>query len=514
MLNISTCPRCARAVTLPEKADTVALVRCPLCLSEYPLSEAIPPTLIIVPKSECITPPAAAAGPIAGLVTEPFFRQCPTIAPVKESASAIEAPVDAPAKESSDDFAIDFEEHLAESESASPEHDESAEISDATLNVGAYSRVAGKPSPDNAPVNSIVTERIRKPPQAKPLLKPLPRRKRKKRGPVRLLAEWILGGSFAVLIAYYGVWWIRGESAGWPRFDLPFMPPEEHVAKTPSKPIPPVSSPKVLPSSPAPIEEMQTSVPPVSPAEKIEVAENHEPQAEPNPQENPSPDVEVQKTPTSEPASPPAEPANPPSEPANPPPETAGTPPPPQIGPRSPADFSVLDLDTAIDEATNALFSKGAGKVNAESYPAFCRLAEVQTYIAQEKRLPAQRKIVQELLNNIAKDPQQIAEIGRLAGEAVKKAGEHPGGILLAGKATNVSRNDGMQGAIIKLADVGDVVTVLSVKPLNFKVGDEVLIVGGMVAKPAENIAGYAGQKSLVIWFGEMVPISAAADSK
>ena len=46
-------------------------------------------------------------------------------------------------------------------------------------------------------------------------------------------------------------------------------------------------------------------------------------------------------------------------------------------------------------------------------------------------------------------------------------------------------------GLFIKLADGGDIVTVLSIKPLNFKVEDEVLVAGGMIDKPAENIAGY-----------------------
>ncbi len=187
----------------------------------------------------------------------------------------------------------------------------------------------------------------------------------------------------------------------------------------------------------------------------------------------------------------------------------------PKLGPRPPADFTFFDLDSSIGEATDAFFNKGAGKMNAENYPAFCRLAEVQTYIAPEKQLPAQRKSVREILVNIAKDPRQIAEIGRLAGEAVKNAGAHPGGILLAGKATKISKTDNMEGAFVKLAGGGDeVVTVLSIKPLNFKVDDDVLIAGGMISKPAENIAGFKGRSPLVVWLGETVPIPAPAKGK
>ncbi len=48
MFTISTCPRCQKQVSIPAGIDSAALVRCPLCDAEYPLSEAIPPELIPV----------------------------------------------------------------------------------------------------------------------------------------------------------------------------------------------------------------------------------------------------------------------------------------------------------------------------------------------------------------------------------------------------------------------------------------------------------------------------------
>jgi len=50
-MTIVRCPRCRDEVTAPAKASTKALVRCPLCLEEYLLSEAltgVPPALIVV----------------------------------------------------------------------------------------------------------------------------------------------------------------------------------------------------------------------------------------------------------------------------------------------------------------------------------------------------------------------------------------------------------------------------------------------------------------------------------
>ncbi len=267
MINLSSCPRCSRTVTLPEDADVAVLVRCPLCDAEYPLSEALPPALIIVSKTERCMAPAPA--PVTGLVTEPFFRQGPTIQPPsQDSVSLADVPAEIPTNGSPGDFELDFAEHLAESESVPAESDESAEISAAALDTSEYSRVADRPLRDNAPIKSAPLARPKEASRARPLLKPLPRRKRKKRGPIRLLIEMILGGGLGLMIAYYGVWWIRGESACWPRYDLPFMPPEEHAVKIPPQPITPASNSKASLSSPTPGMGMPTSIPPVRPVEK------------------------------------------------------------------------------------------------------------------------------------------------------------------------------------------------------------------------------------------------------
>ena len=47
----SSCPKCLSQVVVPDGVNSDAVVRCPLCQSEYPISEAIalaPPSLIIV----------------------------------------------------------------------------------------------------------------------------------------------------------------------------------------------------------------------------------------------------------------------------------------------------------------------------------------------------------------------------------------------------------------------------------------------------------------------------------
>ena len=53
-MTVVQCPRCRDEVTVPAKASPRALVRCPLCLEEYTLREALaelPPTLIVIDGS-------------------------------------------------------------------------------------------------------------------------------------------------------------------------------------------------------------------------------------------------------------------------------------------------------------------------------------------------------------------------------------------------------------------------------------------------------------------------------
>jgi hypothetical protein len=57
---ISACPKCQKPVCIPARVGSDALVRCPLCEAEYPLSEALPPELIPVTTAVAATAPTAA----------------------------------------------------------------------------------------------------------------------------------------------------------------------------------------------------------------------------------------------------------------------------------------------------------------------------------------------------------------------------------------------------------------------------------------------------------------------
>ena len=52
-MTIVRCPRCRDEVTVPRHAGSGSLVRCPLCLEQYLLSEALanaPPPLILLSR--------------------------------------------------------------------------------------------------------------------------------------------------------------------------------------------------------------------------------------------------------------------------------------------------------------------------------------------------------------------------------------------------------------------------------------------------------------------------------
>lgn len=93
MSRVTSCPRCARQVSLPPGDDASAWVRCPLCDAQYPLQAAldyVPPLLEIVP------PPALRAADETSQAVESLPHEDwtqPAHAPQPEAAVAPETTV-------------------------------------------------------------------------------------------------------------------------------------------------------------------------------------------------------------------------------------------------------------------------------------------------------------------------------------------------------------------------------------------------------------------------------------
>ena len=60
MVGISKCPACRQDVTIPQGVDDAALVRCPLCDAEFPLSEVTPHAAVAPPELVVVAVDSAA----------------------------------------------------------------------------------------------------------------------------------------------------------------------------------------------------------------------------------------------------------------------------------------------------------------------------------------------------------------------------------------------------------------------------------------------------------------------
>jgi hypothetical protein len=449
MLNISTCPRCTRLVTLPEIDDSAIMVRCPLCHAEYALSEALastPPMLVVVPKGNGV---ASSAVPTSSVSASS------EIVAIEEVSAEEVIELDSPA-----DFALDFAEGMAES--APSEDGKLAGMEAFALNTGDLSAQGKTAASKNELVQaSTPATPLPAPPRPRPLVKPLPPRpKRKPKGMIRTLIEWLFGAAFALCIAYYGIWWIRGESAGLPRFDwLPGLPAEE---------------PKTV--LPLPKQSTPETVAPKAPNETNEHVAN------------PPQSIEVKKI--------------------------AETPE-PTIGPRRAAKFTFMQLDDAFEIASDAFFIESGGKVTTENYPLICRLAEARTFVVPGDLSTQQKENVRLFLSNLGKDPKQRDEIARLGRELLKNSGENidadfRGGIILVGKTGKTNSSNGMFGVTLRLAE-NESIPILSTEPLKYNIGDEILVAGSLIAQPAKNIAGFSGTSPLAVWLGDSVTLASLA---
>jgi len=433
MSAISTCPKCQRQVAIPTGADSAAMVRCPLCSVEYPLSEAlalVPPELILVAPLTAVE--SAAIAPEAPFVEgHPFGDDYDIVTEREEGVEAIE------------------------------EHPLFAATQEAE---GA---VEGAPAE-----------------KAEAAAKPAPKRRRRQpKSMLQAAIEIVTGGVAGTLFAYYGLAWYQGPQFDLPKFGMPFI---EQLTFDPSRPEGGVRKRRVE-------EPLKPAVP--QPAEpKPAPKEEPKPQTPPAAEEKkPAPDAAAEKSaPLAEPAAPEATPK----------PEAAD-----KVGPRNAPKFTSDDLGKALKAANDAL-GDGA-RMTPEVFAEFCRLGEAATFVEPnptDTQLADRQQAVRTVLEKIARQADLFNEIGRLAGGRLDGDADLKGGILLAGVVKAVKSQGPLSGAAIDLADFPNkTIMVLSDRPLEMKDGDRVLVLGGVVSNPTQNLAGYSGTKPLVVWHGVSV---------
>ncbi len=159
---------------------------------------------------------------------------------------------------------------------------------------------------------------------------------------------------------------------------------------------------------------------------------------------------------------------------------------------------------------------KRVAKLTPETYPRLCELAEIVTFVDNQQGSPealaAAGEQTQSLLTAIASDPRAAETMGRLAGYQLEQVDRKQSGIALAGTVQHLGHDGELYLIRVVLFGLPKVVTVASWRPpqAGLREHDRVVILGSIVNDPAQNLVGYSGQLSQVVWGGMPVRLPSA----
>jgi hypothetical protein len=158
---------------------------------------------------------------------------------------------------------------------------------------------------------------------------------------------------------------------------------------------------------------------------------------------------------------------------------------------------------------------KPTGRVNAEVYAHFCRLAEVITYVdgsARDGQLPHRRAAAEQVFLRAAGDREKQAALGRMAVHHLQNANRATNGVLLAGTVQETGRAGEFYTARLLMFGLPEEITVLSTAPARFKPQDRVLLAGSIIDQPRHRLPGYLGAAPRVVFGG--LPVHLPAEQR
>ncbi len=454
MLVFSACPRCQQQVTIPTGVEPTMLVHCPLCDAEYPLSEALPPSLI---------PVGAVAAPSlpwsAGSAVEPLIEiegESPSDDQATEDNITVSLPLSGEPAEGEELKEISFEDHA----------------------VGGI--IVGGEEEEENEAAAVVSQTSTAP----------RRRRRAPKSGLQTLIEVVTGGLAGCLVAYYGLAiYFRADfkSVGLPQLPLPGIAWLTTSEKTNGNGEKPKTE---TPALPPPKTSEVPAEPPAQPeAAQPEAVQPPQQAAEPKPVEP----VAVAPKPAAAPLRPKAGSAD-------------------YLGPRMVPTVTSDQLGKELkDVSTMVADAKAGGAAPANAYETLCRLATAVTFVngdASDTKLVDRIAAAGTLLEKVAAHKEWFDELGRLASEQIDGKTDNVAGVLLAGTVTNVAKQNRLTGVVVRLAGQPKSVSVLLDQEVIAKVNDEVLVFGVLVRNPGSNLVGYRGTKPVVVWASTLAKAS------
>lgn len=145
--------------------------------------------------------------------------------------------------------------------------------------------------------------------------------------------------------------------------------------------------------------------------------------------------------------------------------------------------------------------------LTAEAFERLCVLADAVTFAQLGGDAADHDQLREQLLAalmRVADDRAKAQIIGRLAGARFDDSQRQTNGIILAGTVQSVAEEGPLCRIQLVLFGVPRTVVVYSPQPPHpdFTPADRVLILGSIVDSPSDNLAGYQGKLTQVVWGG------------
>lgn len=158
---------------------------------------------------------------------------------------------------------------------------------------------------------------------------------------------------------------------------------------------------------------------------------------------------------------------------------------------------------------------KAAGTLTSAVFDRYCELAQVVTFLkptADDPPIEEFRSAVKLFLLRVGADHDKAQVAGRLAGRRLGDPKRQGNGVLLLGTVQEAVQEGDLFRITLVLFGAPKTVNVLSFRAPQppFSPHDQVAILGSIIDNPRENIGGYSGELSQIVWGGLPLKLAAA----